>query len=145
MTEAKTNKETKIHTPMAHIDPFPLRISYKGVVVASQTSIQIPKFQGSAISTTDDILSFYTKIIKERVPSFLTNIQFAGSNVIDSSASTVATVASGVGRSALAGGAMVSMAGIAVVDGVRAGIKSGKKARNADTNDGYKFGALIKI
>jgi hypothetical protein len=42
------------------------------------------------------------------------------------------------------GAGLGSVAGLAVVDAIRAGIDSGKKSRNAETGDGYKFGDLTR-
>lgn len=127
---------TVYRTPHCIIDSIVLNLSYKGKVVSSKANVKLSPYQGDHNSTSDTIISHYMRQIQSRVPGFITNIKVLGADVLDASMTSVATVAAhtnlGVG----------SVAGVALADTIRAGIDSGKKARNADTNEGYKFGKV---
>lgn len=127
---------TVYRTPYCIVDSIVLDLSYQGKVVSSKANVKLSPYQGDHNSTSDIIISHYIRQIQSRVPGFITNIKVLGADVLDASMTSVATVAAhtnlGVG----------SVAGVALADAIRAGIDTGKKARNADTNEGYQFGKV---
>ena len=128
---------TVLMTPNCFLDSFDLSIQYHGKVLSSKSSMRLPPFEGDEETTSESIITHYVQSIQSRVPGFLTNLQFLGGNLVDVSVTSVAVVASGVGLG------VGSVAGIALADGVRAAIESGKKSRNVDTSEGYKFGTYL--
>ncbi len=139
----ETGVQQKIlRTPHATIEKFILSISFEGTIIASHAKIHIPLFNGDASTTTDDLKSHYSKIVLQRAPGFLTNTEFLGGNVVDSSFSHLGQLA--VGASSLTGAGFGSVVGVAVSDGVKNAIRSGKVARNATEDEGYKFGDITR-
>ena len=134
--ESVSNEDKVYRTPHCDIDSIVINLSYTGKVVSSKANVKLSPFQGDHNCTSDIIISHYKKQIQSRVPGFITNIKVLGADVLDASMTSVATVAAntnlGVG----------SVAGVALADAIRAGIDTGKKARNADTNEGYQFGKV---
>ena len=135
------NATPNINVPFSQIGSFHLSISYEGKILASQSNILVPSFNGDASTTTDIVMKHYTKVIMQRVPGFLTNAKFLGGNVVDSSLQNAVIATTRVaGSVSMASAGVGSVMGVAVADAVRASIVSGKKARNVDTRDSYKFG-----
>jgi hypothetical protein len=133
-----------ISTPFPEIDSFPLSVSYKGKVLSTRSNIQVPPFSGNATTTSDHIILYYKNVALERIPGFLTNVEFMGENLIDSSLKNTGMSVVGAATKTLSGAGLGSMAGVAVADAIRAGIDSGKKSRNANASDGYKFGDFTR-
>eukprot|EP00979_Chaetoceros_neogracilis_P013600 scaffold3931_cov326-Chaetoceros_neogracile.AAC.1 len=143
--QVPTNTTPTIKAPFSQIGSFHLSISYEGKILASQSNILVPSFNGDASTTSETITTHYTKTIMSRVPGFLTNAKFLGGNIVDSSLQTAAIATSRVAGKITVGGAGVgSVMGVAVGDAIRAGVTSGKKSRNVDTSDGYKFGDFTR-
>ena len=143
--QVPTNTTPTIKAPFSQIGSFHLSISYEGKILASQSNILVPSFNGDASTTSETITTHYTKTIMSRVPGFLTNAKFMGGNIVDSSLQTAAIATSRVAGKITVGGAGVgSVIGVAVGDAIRAGVTSGKKSRNVDTSDGYKFGDFTR-
>ena len=131
---SKEDKNVTVYkTPCCTLDSIVLTLSYRGKVVSSKANVKLSPYQGDHNSNSDIIISHYIRQIQSRVPGF---IKFLGVDALDASMTSVATVAThtslGVG----------SVAGVALADAIRAGIDTGKKARNADTNEGYQFGKV---
>ena len=138
--ESSSANSHSINIPFGHIESFNLSISYDGMILASQSNILVPQFKGDASTGSQDIVAYYKKTVMGRVPGFLTNAKFLGGNVVDTSFQTAAIA----GKMSMAGVGAGSVMGVAVADAVRAGIASGKKARNVDGSDGYKFGDFTR-
>lgn len=134
--ENVSNEDKVYRTPHCNIDSIVLNLSYKGKVVSSKVNVKLSPYQGDHNCASDIIISHYMKQIQSRVPGFIANINVLGADVLDASMTSVATVAAhnnlGVG----------SVAGVVLADAIRAGINTGKKARNADSNEGYQFGKI---
>lgn len=132
------------HTPFPEIDSFPLSVSYKGKVLSTRSNIQLTAFRGDATTTSEHIIRHYTNVVLKRIPGFLTNVEFLGENLIDSSLRNTGMAVAGRATKTLTGAGLGSVAGVALGDAIRAGIDSGKKSRNANTSDGYKFGDFTR-
>eukprot|EP00557_Chaetoceros_sp_GSL56_P002825 CAMPEP_0176501538 /NCGR_PEP_ID=MMETSP0200_2-20121128/14213_1 /TAXON_ID=947934 /ORGANISM="Chaetoceros sp., Strain GSL56" /LENGTH=2268 /DNA_ID=CAMNT_0017900429 /DNA_START=305 /DNA_END=7111 /DNA_ORIENTATION=+ len=132
------------NTPFAKIDPFQLSVSYKGKILSTRSNIKVPAFSGNAITTSQTIIQYYTDVVLKRIPGFLTNVEFLGENVIDSSLKNTCMAVGAATTKSLSGAGLGSVAGVVVADAIRAGIDSGKKSRNVDTSDGYKFGDFTR-
>ena len=76
-----------------------------------------------------------------RFPSLLSNAEFLGTNVVESSLKHTAIAKLGRG---VVGGGVGSTVGVAALDGIKNAVASGKKERNADVNDGYQFGDFTR-
>ena len=140
-SEENTNLNI-ISTPFANFSQFKLSISYQGKALATKAHIDVPSFVGNGSTTSDDLKSHYTKVVMNRIPGFLTNVEFLGNNVVDSTFANVGRVA--IGKKSLAGGVGGSIVGTVAVDGIRSAISAGKSARNAASNEGYKFGDVTR-
>ena len=140
-SEENTNLNI-ISTPFANFSQFKLSISYQGKVLATKAHIDVPSFVGNGSTTSDDLKSHYTKVVMNRIPGFLTNVEFLGNNVVDSTFANVGRAA--IGTKSLAGAGLGSIVGTVAVDGIRSAISAGKSARNAASNEGYKFGDVTR-
>lgn len=139
--EANTPTKT-LNTPFAKVDSFKLSISYEGQILASHAKIDVPPFVGDSFTTSQDLTSYYSNIVIQRVPGFLTNAEFLGGNIVDNTFSNAGRLVAGT--KSLRGAGIGSVVGVAVSDGIKGAIVAGKKARNAGADEGYKFGDITR-
>lgn len=139
-----TDVTAALNTPYAHIDPFQLSMSYKGKVLSTRSNILVPAFIGDASTTSNQIIAYYTDAVLKRTPGLITNSEFLGDNIVDCTLKNTGMQVVGKATRTVAGAGMGSVAGLVAADAIRAAVDSGKKARNADSSDGYKFGDLTR-
>ncbi|KAG7359304.1 hypothetical protein IV203_015893 [Nitzschia inconspicua] len=138
------NSEThpEIRLPFVCVEQLELRLKYQGKVVGTDTKIMIPKFVGTEMTTSNDIVKHFKNGILRRVPAFLAKGNVLGANLGDSAASTAGMIALGASSSIASAGAGV--AGILAYDGVVGAIKSGKQARGVSEHEKYQFGDITR-
>ena len=134
-------EDSLVAMPLSRIEAMCVHLLYKGTVVGSTTSINIPAFVGGPATTSADIIGHIKGSILAKVPSFIANAELFGESVVDKTAKGVGLLAM---SSTMTGSGFGSVAGIVAADGVRGAIAAGKTARGADKNDGYKFGDFTR-
>lgn len=131
----------KIDMPFARVDAMCVHVSFKGNVVETSTSINIPTFVGDSTTTTTEILDHFKASISKKVPSFIANVDILGESLVDRTAKSAGLLAM---SKSLTGSAVGSVSGLVAVDGIRGAIRAGKDARGADKDDAYRFGDFTR-
>ena len=136
----KAKAETQsspIKIPFVSIADLRLTIGVKGsydLVGIKETTMVIKGFRGKAITTSTDLINYYTARVLTRVPGFITNAEVLGLNVFDNTAgllSNFAGLASG-GALGSALGAGAGVAAVTAVDAIKGAVDAGKRSRNVD-------------
>ena len=134
-------RSPKVDMPYARVDAMHVTVSLKGNVVGSSTSVNVPVFVGDSKTSMTEILDHLIGSITKKVPSFILNVEIMGESIVDRTAKGVGLMTM---SSSMSGAAVGSVSGLVVVDGIRGAIRSGKKARGADKDDGYRFGDFTR-
>jgi hypothetical protein len=130
-----------ISIPFANIDKFSLSVAYQGAIVSSAANIAMPEFVGNSITTSEDIISHFSNIAMKRVPGFLSNAEFLGSNVVDGTMANFGRMAM---SKSVKGAAMGGILGTVASDSIRGAINAGKSSRNVGADESYKFGDISR-
>jgi len=140
-SEETNSKPTSVHTPYVKIDEFKISITVKGKMLSSGAELNARSFLGNAETTTKDLKSYYSGEIMRFFPSFLSNTELLGTNVLESSFQRAGAVCLG---SNVVGSGLGSATGTVVLDGIKSAVASGKGCRNANVNDKYQFGDFTR-
>ena len=130
-----------LHTPFVNIDGFELSVVVEGKLLSTGADLNIQPFVGDAKTTMEHLKTYYSGVVKQRFPSLLSNAEFLGENIVENTFTKVGIAKFGSGA---IGGGVGATVGVAALDGIKSAVAAGKKGRNADDNDGYKFGDFTR-
>jgi hypothetical protein len=138
------SQRTILKTPYATIEGFSLAICVQGAMLSSNAMIYVSPFIGNDNTSSAVLIGHYSETVCSQFPQFLSNVEFLGSNVAESSLSKMGMGAMAKSGAGVMSGGVGSVLGVASLDGIKGRIAAGKKSRNADANEGYKFGDFTR-
>jgi hypothetical protein len=127
--------------PFSRLEAFTAHLTYSGALVATHDSICVPAFQGGPHTTSKDVIQHITSAVLSKAPSLISNAEVLGENVLEMAGKSAGRVAL---AASMTGSAAGSIIGLAAVDSIKGAIASGKKSRNASTNEKYCPGDLTR-
>jgi hypothetical protein len=135
-SKSSTAPSPVIKLPNAEIADMKVTITYAanvGVKV-KQTPLTIKPFHGKEATTSKDIINYYTVACLSKVPTFISNAEVLGLNVVDSTAATWANFAG----LATPWGGLTGLAAVVGVDAVKNTVSAGKRGRGVSEGDNYE-------
>ncbi|KAL9186047.1 hypothetical protein ACHAXT_005285 [Thalassiosira profunda] len=139
-------QKSGIKMPFANISDLKVTISVEtshNLGKVNDTTLAIKAYDGKAETTSNELVTYYTRACLSRAPDFISNAEVLGLNIVDSTAGMLSTWA-GIGTLGSTFGAGGGVAAIAAVDAVKGTIDAGKRGRNASEGEQFHPGDLFR-
>jgi hypothetical protein len=143
----KSDSAKPISLPFAHIAPLKIKILVSGDFVGfKESTLHIGVFEGTELTTSDDLIHFYSSRVVSKVPHMITNANIMGADVQEGLVTHFggAAGAATLGTLGAAAGSVGGVLSLAAFDGVRNTIKAGKISRGAEEDDKMEAGDIFR-